>query len=94
MKLRYKKRDYLIKKSNRKGKKLLVITPEGNKIHFADSKSEVKPGTPKGDSYCSRSYGIAKKYNIIGNESTPNFWSRFLWSCNKDKSVSKSKFKR
>lgn len=84
---------YVISKSPRKNKEWVVKNVStGEKTHFADPKLKEFQGTQRGDSYCSRSYGIGKKYNIIGDTSSPNFWSRQLWSCKGKKSVSKKKF--
>lgn len=76
-----------IKDSNRKNKQKVAILPDGFKVHFGDPNMDEYPGTKRGDNYCSRSYGIAKKYDIEKEIRSPNFWSRwYLWNCNKDKS--------
>jgi len=81
-----------VKKSSRKNKEYVAILPSGKKVHFADPSMPEFPGTKRGDNYCARSLGIAKKYNIKGDKTSPNYWSRQLWSCKGKKSVSKKKF--
>lgn len=83
---------YEIGKSSRKNKEYYAKLPSGKKVHFADPKMTEYPGTKRGDNYCSRSQGIAKKYNIKGDKTSPNYWSRLLWSCKGKKSVSKERF--
>jgi len=82
---------YLIKKSPRKDKQFVAIKGS-EKIHFADPDMNEFPGTKRGDNYCARSFGIAKKYGIEGDKSSPNYWSRQLWSCKGKKSISKKRF--
>ena len=90
---RYRGKDYVISRSPLKNKEWVVETVStGEKTHFADPKLPEFPGTKRGDSYCARSYGIGKKYKILGDTKSPNFWSRQLWSCKGKKSVSKKKF--
>lgn len=81
-----------IKKSKRKKKEYVAILPSGKKIHFADPKMPEYPGTPRGDAYCARSYGIGKRDNTLNDPTSANFWSRRLWSCKGKKSISKKKF--
>lgn len=76
-----------IKRSTRKGKKYMVEVG-GKTIHFGAEGYTIKPGTPAGDSYCSRSLGIAG----YDDRSTPNYWARQLWSCRGKKSVSDKPF--
>jgi hypothetical protein len=49
----------------------------------------VKPGTPKGDSYCARSYGIKKRLSKKkqNDPNTPNNLSRKRWKCKGKKSM-------
>ncbi len=91
-KYRYEGKVYKVGKSDRKGKEYFAKLPSGKKIHFADPKMGEKPGSKRGNNYCARSLGIAKKYNIKGDTKSPNFWSRQLWSCKGKKSVSKKRF--
>ncbi len=41
----------------------------------------ISPGTPRGDAYCARSYGIAQKFPSAREETSPNFQSRLKWGC-------------
>ena len=82
---------YTIKRSPRKNKEYVAISPKGKKVHFADPKMPEFPGTKRGDNYCSRSLGIAKKYDVLNDKNSRNHWSRELWSCKGKKSVSKKK---
>lgn len=76
-----------ILRSERKGKKYKVVV-DGEEIHFGAEGYIIKPGSPAGDAYCSRSLGIVG-YN---DKSTPNYWARQLWSCKGSKSVSDKPF--
>lgn len=88
-KYRYKKKNYIIKKSPRKNKEYVVIGGDLKKpVHFADPRMKEYPGTDRGDNYCARSSGIGN----LDNPNSANFWSRKLWSCKGKKSVSKRKF--
>ena len=71
-----------IYRSNRKGKKYYVVV-YGKEIHFGAEGYTIKPGTPAGNSYCARSYGIAG----ASDRTTPNYWARQLWSCRGQKSI-------
>lgn len=84
-----KGRDYRIYKLYNDKKQLATVeTVSGKIIKFGDPAMSEFPGTPRGDNYCSRSLGIAKKYNIKGDVNSPNFWSRwYLWNCKDDKSL-------
>ena len=73
-------------KSNRKGKKLMVLTPKRNIIHFGDS--EMFDFTQHKDkqrqiNYCKRSAGIKAKGKLTkNNKESANYYSRtFLWNC-------------
>lgn len=81
-----------IKKSNKKNKEYVAVLDSGKEVHFADPDMKEYPGTKRGDNYCARSYGIAKKFNILNDKTSPNFWSRQLWSCKDKKSVNKKRF--
>lgn len=74
------------KKSPRKDKKFKVKLESGKIVHFGDPDATVKPGTKKADSYCARSFGLAKKYDILGDKTSPNYWSRKVWKCKGKKS--------
>jgi len=57
------------------------------KVKFGDPEMREYPGTKRGDNYCSRSYGLGKKYGVIGDPLSANTWSRIvLWDCVKSKS--------
>jgi hypothetical protein len=73
-------------KSTRKNKKLMVLTPKGNIIHFGDS--SMKDFTQHKDkkrqkSYCSRSAGIKSKGKLTkNNKESANYYARkYLWDC-------------
>jgi hypothetical protein len=83
-----KYKGYKIKKSPRKNKEYVAVSPSGKKVHFADPNMPEFPGTKRGDNYCARSFGIGN----LNNKSSANFWSRQLWSCKGKKSVSKDPF--
>lgn len=87
-KVKYKGKEFTVRKSDRKNKQKVAVFPDGKEVHFGDPDMKEYPGTKRGNDYCSRSLGIAKKYNILGNPKSANFWSRkFLWNCKKDKSM-------
>ena len=80
-----------IYKSDKASKQLVSVNRQTNKkVYFGEPTMAEFPGTKRGDNYCTRSLGIAKKFNIEGNINSPNFWSRwYLWNCEKDKSLNK-----
>tara|TARA_R100000482_G_scaffold124104_1_gene75829 strand:+ start:323 stop:607 length:285 start_codon:yes stop_codon:yes gene_type:complete len=51
-------------------------------------KDRIQEGTPKGDSYCARSYGIKKRLSAKkrNDPNTPNNLSRKKWKCRGKKS--------
>lgn len=51
-----------------------------------DGGDRIRPGTPKGDSYCARSFGIAKRMKDKSPNS-PNALSRKKWKCKGKKSM-------
>ena len=72
--------------SNRKNKQRHVISIDNKEpkinVHYGDLAMKEYKGTKRGDNYCSRSLGIAKKYNILNDMTTANYWSRLdLWNC-------------
>jgi len=90
---KYKKygvKDLKLSKSGRDGKqKKATFKYKGKKrtVHYGDPNMKEYPGTKRGDNYCARSYGIGKKHNILGEPTSPNFWSRKdLWNCKGKKS--------
>tara|TARA_R100001463_G_scaffold69255_2_gene122736 strand:- start:379 stop:624 length:246 start_codon:yes stop_codon:yes gene_type:complete len=74
-------------KSTRKGKKLMVLTPQNKIIHFGDS--NMKDYTQHKDkqrkkNYCNRSAGIKDKQGNLtkNNKEKANYYARrFLWEC-------------
>ena len=85
---------FKISESDRKNKQLKATQlPGGKTIHFGDPDMKEFPGTDRGDNYCARSYGLGKMHDILGDTSSPNFWSRnYLWNCvNKKSKSSKQK---
>jgi len=78
----------------RKGKARVKVTSSGKKVSYGQAGnakgggSRVKPGTPKGDSYCARSLGIKKRLSKKNknNPNTPNNLSRKRWKCSGAKS--------
>lgn len=78
-----------ITNSDRKNKQLKALFPDGTIKYFGDPGMKEYPGTPRGDNYCARSYGIGKKYNILQDPKSPNTLSRkILWKCKGKKSQS------
>ena len=65
-----------IQRSTSKGKKFMVTTPDGKKVHFGASGMRIKAGTSAGDSYCARSAGIKSS-----GKYSPNALSRKMWGC-------------
>lgn len=47
----------------------------------------IRPGTAKGDAYCARSAGIAKKHPSARKANSPNALSRKKWKCKGKKSM-------
>ncbi|MGV9141820.1 MAG: hypothetical protein ACOC1X_02670 [Promethearchaeota archaeon] len=91
-KYKHKGKKYKISKSNRKNKQHKVKLPNGEEVHFGDPDMKEFPGTKRGDNYCARSLGIAKQHDKKGDITSPNFWSRQMWSCKGKESKSKKKF--
>lgn len=71
-----------IRRLKNKKKKYEVIV-KGKRIRFGDPKYRISPGTKKGDRYCTRSFGIKGKDDIM----SPNYWSRKMWKCKGKKSM-------
>lgn len=70
----------------RSGKKW--ATRVGNKIVYHGAKGmRIYPSTKRGDSYCARSWGIAKMYPSARLKTSPNFQSRLKWKCRGKKSI-------
>ena len=70
-----------ISSSKAKGKKKTATRlSDGKKVNFGAKGATVSPGTPKGDSYCSRSNGL----NSVGFNA--NTLARADWHCSGNKS--------
>ena len=69
-----------------RGKKF-VKRVNGRKVSYGAKGYKISPGTAKGDSYCSRSLGIEKKYGK--RPGSPNDLSRKKWKCKGAKSLKK-----
>ena len=80
-------------KSTRKNKKLMVLTPKGNIIHFGDSSMKdfrQHKDKKKQTNYCLRANGIKNKQGRLtkNNQESSNYYSmRVLWSCDKRKDL-------
>jgi hypothetical protein len=77
----------------RKGKAKVKITSEGKKVSYGQAGPakgggpRVKPNTSKGDAYCARSAGQAKKHSEAArNPNSPLSLSRKRWKCSGTKS--------
>jgi len=84
-----------IRKSGRENKQRHVTSTDNKKpkidVHYGDPDMKEYPGTKRGNNYCARSLGISKQYNIRGDLTSANFWSRWdLWNCKGDKSMKKT----
>jgi len=73
----------------KKFKKVITNPDTGRKktIRYGQKGATIKPGTSKGDSYCARSLGIAKKHPSAKNPNSPNALSRKKWKCKGAKSM-------
>ena len=78
----------------RKGKAKVKITASGKKVSYGqagkarDGGPRVRPGTSKGDSYCSRSYAQLKKFKKAASDpNSPLRLSRKRWKCKGKRSV-------
>jgi len=76
--------DYVLKKSNRKNKKFMIILPTGKKVHFGDSRYEdftTHKDEKRKELYIKR-HSKNEDWDFSGID-TAGFWSRWLlW--NKD----------
>lgn len=77
-------------KVEKASKKVITNPKTGRKktVRYGQKGASVKPGTPKGDSYCARSNGIKKRLpkEKQNDPNTPNNLSRKKWRCVGDKS--------
>lgn len=76
-----------------KGKARVKVTASGKKVSYGQAGKakgggpRVKPGTKKGDAYCARSAGQAKKHpKAAKNPNSPLSLSRKRWKCKGTKS--------
>jgi hypothetical protein len=77
-----------------KGKAKVKITSSGKKVSYGqagkakDGGARVRPGTSKGNSYCSRSAGQMKKHPKAAKDpNSPLRLSRKRWKCKGTKSM-------
>jgi len=58
-------------------------------VSYGQKGASIKPGTPKGDSYCARSLGIKKRLSKKkqNDPNSPNNLSRKKWKCKGAKSM-------
>jgi len=75
--------------SEKRFKKVIKNPKTGRKktVRYGQKGATIKPGTPKGDSYCARSLGIAKKHPSARKPNSPNALSRKKWKCRGKKSM-------
>ena len=78
----------------RQGKAKVKYTKDGRKISYgqagraADGGPRVRPGTSKGDSYCSRSMGQMRQFPKAAKDpNSPLRLSRKRWKCKGSKST-------
>lgn len=56
-------------------------------VRYGQKGATIKPGTPKGDSYCARSLGQMKKHPSAAKDpNSPLRLSRAKWKCSGEKS--------
>ena len=73
----------------RKGK-AVAKKVDGKKVSYGQAGKTPKPGTAKGNSYCSRSDAQMKKYPKAAKDpNSPLRLSRARWNCQGKKSVKK-----
>jgi hypothetical protein len=79
-------------KTPSKGKRFVKVvknskTGRAKKVSYGqagkakDGGDRIRPGTKKGDAYCARSAGIAKKHPSARKKNSPNALSRKKWKC-------------
>lgn len=57
------------------------------KVRYGQKGSDIRPGTPKGDSYCARSYAQMKQYpEAASDPNSPLRLSRKKWKCSGERS--------
>lgn len=73
-----------------KGKAKVKITGTGKKVSYGQKGATVKPGTPKGDAYCARSYAQMQEYPAAAKDpNSPLRLSRARWDCSGKDSLKK-----
>ena len=77
----------------RKGKAKVKVTASGKRVSYGqagrakDGGPRVRPGTSKGDAYCTRSAGQKKRSpKAASNPNSPLNFSRKRWKCSGTKS--------
>ena len=75
------KRFVKVVKNKKTGRKKKVSYGQAGKSK--SGKDRIQAGTPKGDSYCARSYGIKKRLSPKkrNDPNSPNNLSRKKWKC-------------
>lgn len=75
--------------SEKRFKKVVTNPQTGRKktVRYGQKGATISPGTSKGDSYCARSLGIAKKHPSARKANSPNALSRKKWGCKGAKSM-------
>ena len=71
-------------------KKVITDRKTGRKrtVRYGQKGAKVAPGTPKGDSYCARSYGQMKAHPSAAKDpNSPLRLSRKRWKCKGTKST-------
>lgn len=72
----------------RQGKAKVKITASGKKVSYGQKGAKVRPNSPKGDAYCSRSYAQLKKFKKAASDpNSPLRLSRKRWKCKGKRSV-------
>jgi hypothetical protein len=74
----------------RSGKRFVKVTSSGRKVSYGQAGASIRPGTSKGDSYCARSAGIARKHPSARRADSPNALSRKKWKCKGTRSMRRS----
>lgn len=70
-----------------KDKKYVKVLSNGSKVYYGAKGYRISPGTPRGDSYCARSYGQMKMYpQAAADPNSPLRLSRSKWRCKGTKS--------
>jgi len=74
--------EFKVVKSPKKEKDKRAVFKDGTKIDFGAKEYPEYPNTKRGNDYCSRSFGMAKKNKTLGKVKNANTLSRkILWKC-------------